>query len=423
MSRVSRSLLLASVMLGVGFTSASAKTTYTIVHDFAGPSQNDGDKPQSKLVSDSQGRLYGVTQLGGKNFSGSVFRLTKTGKTWAEETLFSFPSGSGPSGTLLIGASGELYGTILSGGLGQGTVYRLDPNGSTWTLTTLHQFNPTGAGSHDGFLPSAGLVFGKDGLLYGTTKGTPPQDGQTATQNPMYGTVFSVSPMGDTVEYSVLHIFGGTNDGQFPGFGSLVVNKKGVLIGTTGAGGLHSEGMVFQLTPPKHGQTAWSEASVYDFKSAGGDAIGPFYGVVADKTGVLFGCANGGHNGNGAIYALTPPPKHSTTWSEQILYSFGDQANDPKSNAVCDVSVSKQGILFGASSGGGANNTCAIFRAATPASGQTAWTETVLHSFGLQGSGDAMFPSAAPIEVGKQVLGVAPSGGAFNRGAVFEVMP
>jgi uncharacterized repeat protein (TIGR03803 family) len=421
MSRVSRSLLLASVALGLGFTSASAKAPYSIIHDFVGPSQHDGDKPQSKLVADSQGRLYGVTQLGGTNSSGSVFRLTKTGKTWSEETLFSFPAGSGPNGTLLIGASGELYGTTLSGGIGQGTVYRLDPNGSTWTLTTLHQFNPTG--SHDGFLPSAGLVFGKDGLLYGTTKGAPPQDGQTAKQDPMYGTVFSISPMGDTVEYSVLHIFGGTNDGQFPGFGSLVVDKKGVLTGTTGAGGRNTEGMVFQLTPPKSGQRAWGETSIYDFKSTGLDAIGPFYGVVAGKGGVLFGCANGGNNGSGVVYALTPPPKHSASWSEQLLYSFGDQANDPKSNAVCDVSVSKQGVLFGAASGGGVNGTGAIFRIAPPVTGQTAWAEMVLHSFGLQGTGDATFPSAAPIEVGKQVLGVAPSGGAFNRGAVFEVQP
>lgn len=420
MSRVSRSLLLASVVLGVGFTSASATAPYTIVHDFAGPSQHDGDKPQSKLGADSQGRLYGVTQLGGTNSSGSVFRLTKTGKTWAEETLFSFPSGSGPSGTLVIGASGELYGITLGGGFGFGTVYRLDPSGSNWSLTTLHQFNPTGG---DGFFPSAGLVFGKDGLLYGTTQGTQPQDGQTQVQDPTYGTVYSVSPMGDSVSYSVLHVFGTPGDGIFPKFGSLVVNKKGVLTGTTGGGGLHSEGMVFQLTPPKHGQTAWTETSAYDFKSTGGDAIGPFYGVVAGGNGVLFGCANGGGNGNGAIYALSPPPRHSATWSEQVLYNFGDHANDPKSNAVCDVSVGSRGVLFGASSGGGVNNTGTIFRVDPPASGQTAWTETVLHSFGAQGSGDGFLPSAAPIQVGKQVLGVAASGGQFNRGAAFELKP
>jgi uncharacterized repeat protein (TIGR03803 family) len=411
--------LLAGIALGIGFTAASAKP-YSVVHDFAGPAQNDGDKPQSKLVKDSQGRLYGVTQLGGKNSSGSVFRLTRSGKTWSEETLFSFPAGTGPSGTLLIGASGELYGTTLGGGLGSGTVYRLDPNGTKWTLTTLHQFDPA---HHDGFLPVAGVVFGKDGRLYGTTKGTPPQDGQPPFQDPMFGTVFSVSPMGDTVEYSVLHVFGGTNDGQFPGFGSLVVNRNGVLTGTAPGGGKNSEGMVFQITPPKHGQTAWGETSIYDFKSTGLDAIGPLVGVVADKSGVLFGCANGGHNGNGAVYTLTPPSKRGGLWSEQLLYSFGDQANDPRSNAVCDVSVNGQGVVFGTSSGGGANNAGAVFRVDPPMSGQTAWTETVLHSFGVQGSGDGMSPLSAPVQIGKQLLGVAESGGQFNRGVAYQLKP
>jgi uncharacterized repeat protein (TIGR03803 family) len=151
------------------------------------------------------------------------------------------------------------------------------------------------------------------------------------------------------------------------------------------------------------------------------DAIGPFVGVVAGRGGVLFGCANGGLNGNGTVYTLTPPPKHSTQWSEQLLYSFGDQANDPKSNAVCDVSVNKQGVVFGTASGGGSNGTGAIFRVDPPVEGQALWTETVLHSFGAQGSGDGTFPGTAPIQVGKSVFGVTPSGGANNRGEVYVV--
>src|ERR1700749_857797 len=363
MSRVSRSLLLASVALGLGLTAASAKP-YTIIHDFSGSQNNDGDHAQSRLIADTQGRLYGTSQLGGANFGGSVFRLTKTGKTWTQETLFSFPAGTSPNGTVLFGASGELYGTSIGGGLGSGTVWRLHPNGSTWTLTTLHSFNPT---NHDGFFPEAGLVFGKDGRLYGTTTGTEPQDGQTQVQDPTYGTVFGVSTLGDTVSYSVLHVFGTPGDGLFPRFGTLVADKQtGALTGTASAGGQNSEGMVFQLSPPKKGQTVWKETSLYDFKSTGTDAIGPFYGVVAGKHGVLFGCANGGHNGNGSVYSLTPPATRRAPWSEQVLYSFGDQANDPKANAVCDVSVNTDGVLFGASSGGGVNSTGTIFRADPP---------------------------------------------------------
>jgi uncharacterized repeat protein (TIGR03803 family) len=80
-------------------------------------------------------------------------------------------------------------------------------------------------------------------------------------------------------------------------------------------------------------------------------------------------------------------------------------------------------VLFGSSSGGGVNGKGTVFRVDSPVEGQTAWTETVLHSFGPQGSGDAMSPSAAPIQVGKDIYGVTGSGGANNRGAVYQLQP
>jgi len=396
----------AAIGLAAWAAPASA-ASYKILHDFTGIAHGDGQDPSGALVADSAGRLYGTTFEGGAHGGGSVFRLTKSGNAWTEEVLFSFPGSAGVLGGTLIGASGELYGTTKIGGtFASGTVWRLDPNGSTWTLTTLHEFNPTGG--NDGFYPSAGLVFGRDGLLYGTTTGQQPQDGQTSKQDPMYGTVFSVSPQGDATEYALLHVFGGTNDGQFPMFGRLAVDKKGVLTGTTELGGTLSDGTAFQLTPPKRHQTAWTEAVLHNFGAAL-DAVGPFTGLARGLDGTFYGCATWGKNGFGAVYSLT-------AGSEKVLYNFGDQPNDPSAASVCAVTVDATGTIYGTASGGGANAKGALFKVAPPESGQTAWTETVLHSFG---TGDGQSPSSAPLKRGRMLYGAADLGGASGNGAVY----
>jgi uncharacterized repeat protein (TIGR03803 family) len=394
---------LGALALALLASSASA-ASYKVLHDFAGVS--DGQQP-SELVADSAGRLYGTTFEGGSQGGGTVFRLTKTGKTWSVETLADLSGGV--LGGVLIGPSGELYGTTKFGGtLSAGTVWRLDLSGSTWTLTTLHQFDVT---SGDGYYPAAGLAFGKDGLIYGTTMGQQPQDGQQASQDPMYGTVFNISPSGDATEYAQLHVFGGPNDGQFPGLGRLSIDSKGVISGTTELGGKLSDGTAFQLAPPKKKQTAWSETVLHNF-GAFGDAVGPFTGLVRGRDGTLYGCATWGKNGIGAVYSLNGT-------SETLLYSFGDQTNDPNAASICAVTIDKTGTIYGTANSGGANAKGAVFQL-TPPVGDGAWTETVLHSFG---AGDGQSPSAAPLVRGKMLYGTTTLGGAGGDGAVYVLKP
>ncbi len=90
--------------------------------------------------------------------------------------------GGVPYAGLTVDQGGNFYGTTSAGGLGCGTVFKLSHAGAGWILSTLYKFQ----GGNDGCYPYARVVFGPDGLLYGTTS-----DYGVSGE---YGTVFSLQP-------------------------------------------------------------------------------------------------------------------------------------------------------------------------------------------------------------------------------------
>ena len=404
-----RVALALSVALVLQAGALQAKTLFQDLHDFAG--QPDGDSPISELVLDSQGRVYGTTTRGGSNGNGTVYRITlpttKNGPA-KTEILHSFQPGEGaiPEGGILIGADGGLYGTTNAGGAhGRGSVYRLDPQ--TFALTTLHSFNSDNDHT-DGSAAVAGLTAGPGGLLYGTTGLGGSLGG---------GTVFAVSPKGDGVFYKVIHAFGGAGDGSDPYLGRLV-SKGNKLFGVTiEGGGFNGFGTAFELTQPA-GKSSWNEKVIYLFGTKSADAFLPESGLAMDKAGVLYGCANGGQNGRGAIYSLTP--SGGSTWTETVINSFGTNPGDPEDAGECNVGFDKTGRLVGTSNGGGANGQGAVF-ILTPSGGS--WTLTTVLSFGTTGVTPTT-PSTGVIPVAQgYYAGSALTGGANGVGAVYRVKP
>ena len=186
------------------------------------------------------GVLYGTTAFGGAGGFGNVFSLTPpaaAGGAWTEDVLYTFAGGDGfsPFGSVVIGADGVLYGTTyLLGPSKHGTVFSLTPPvapGGDWTEATLHAFSGYAAGSTDGGDPSAPVVIGAGGILYGTT-----------TYGGTYGvgTIFSLTPPaapGGSWSEDILHNFGGPGDGTEP-IAGLAIGSGSVLYGTTYSGGL-----------------------------------------------------------------------------------------------------------------------------------------------------------------------------------------
>ncbi len=211
--------------------------TEKILHSFG--SDPDGADPQASLVFDAAGNLYGTATTGGAGGAGAVFELSPAGGgTWTESALYSFTGTDAiqPNSALIFDAAGNLYGTTYTGARTSqhGTVYELMPSGGgTWTEKLLYSFNGT-----DGDTPQAALIFDTAGNLYSTTAG-----GGAFNQ----GTLFKLTPAGGgNWTESVLHSFGNGTDGARPQAG-LVLDAAGNLYSTTKNGGSFGGGTVFRF--------------------------------------------------------------------------------------------------------------------------------------------------------------------------------
>jgi uncharacterized repeat protein (TIGR03803 family) len=221
--------------------------TETILYSFTGG--EDGSQPESGVVLDQAGNLYGTTLYGGADARGTVFQLTHSNSGWTETVLHSFGSdGSGPYGGLIFDSAGNLYGTTQTADMGQGngTVFMLSPSGNDWTLTTLYRF-PSGF-----TYPYARLTMDAAGNLYGTTSYYFAFDNYIGGQSGA-GSVFKLAFAHGSWTYVDLYEFTGRGDGDGP-FGGVALDTNGNLYGTTTSGGgvLYCSGgcgVVWEITP------------------------------------------------------------------------------------------------------------------------------------------------------------------------------
>jgi uncharacterized repeat protein (TIGR03803 family) len=357
--------------------------TYSVIHSFVGFA-SDGGNPFGAPIVDTAGNVYGTTTDGGKAGCGVVYRLSPTATGKYQETIlhsfnrFAKPNDDGcnPESYLVSDAAGNLYGTTNKGGSGGengtfcsngcGSVFKLAPNGDgTYTENVIHSF-PGTKGNTDGQNPVGGLVFDSAGNLWGST-----QAGGNGN-----GTVFELTPNSDgTYTESTLFMFTGASTGFDPNT-DLVIDKAGNLYGTAVNGGL-GHGVVFKVTPQPGGGVKESiiHAFVLCNTTVCPDGIFPFNGLTIDGNGTLYGTVDlGGGASNqcstgtpalgcGIVYKLTPNAQGKFT--ETILYrfqGFADGATPEDDRLVIDAS----GSIFGTTAEGGNSTACPADGFGTP---------------------------------------------------------
>ena len=205
--------------------------TKKILYVFKGGS--DVGNPNSNLVRDEAGNLYGTARWGGGGANdGGIFRLAPDG---TETVLYAAtPETVNPAG-LSADADGNLYTTVQGGRHGHGAVLKLAPDG---TSSLVYSFR----GKRDGNTSLSGVVVDAAQNLYGTTIAG---GGDGCQELLGCGTVFKIAPNGTE---TVLHRFNDGKRGAYP-FAGVIMDGSGHLYGTTSAGGRHGNGTVFEIDP------------------------------------------------------------------------------------------------------------------------------------------------------------------------------
>jgi uncharacterized repeat protein (TIGR03803 family) len=411
----------------------------SILHAFYGCciDTDAGNVPTSVIV-DAAGNLYGTTLDGGIMNGcyvegsgvgcGVIFELSlDSSGVWTEKVLHAFTGGSDgayPVGSLVLDAAGNLYGTAEYGGSGScqsewyggcGVVFKLSPGaGGKWTETVLYSFT----GGSDGANPYGNVIFDRSGNLYSTTltggddSGCPGTYGYTSG----CGVVFELSPSSGSWTENVLYTFTNQSDGGYP-LSGVVMDAKGNLYGEA-QGGAQGYGVAFQLSPSSGGswtQTVLSSFSATEAYPRGGlsvDSAGNLYGTVSDYP----------YSYAGEVFKFSPA--EGGGWIYNVVYSFTGVADGahPSGGVILDSA----GSLYGVASGGGGNGCypgaasgCGLIFEISQTAG--AWKETVLFD---AFSGGAIQPMAGVVEdASGNFYGTTSAGGANAWGTIYEAAP
>ena len=145
-------MMILPVLCAIGSRIAAAQES--MLYSF-GNTSTDAQSPESPLIFDSKGNLYGTSAGGGAHGYGTVFEFSPgSGGVWTETVLYSFgvttADAEGPE-NIVFDSKGNLFGTAGGGQYGYGSVFELSPQtGGTWTEQVIHSFN---LGEADGYSP------------------------------------------------------------------------------------------------------------------------------------------------------------------------------------------------------------------------------------------------------------------------------
>jgi hypothetical protein len=337
----------------------------TTIFTFSGV---DGALPQASLVLDGRGNLYGTTFDGGTgscNFTtsgcGVVFELSpQNGGGWIQTVLYNFQGGrdgAHPQSPLVFDALGNLYGSTEFGGdigcptangLGCGVVFKLSPPadpGASWTESVIYAFH----GGNDGANAQGALLL-RAGVVYGTTY----QGGGSSNCQGGCGLVYELNESG---REKVIHRFTGS-DGAGPA--GLIGDNAGNLFGATFLGGESNWGTAYKLALSSNGN--WTQKVLYNF--SGGEDGGNPTALTAGQAGSLYGTTTAGGNpadcgweppftGCGVVFRLTST---DGVWTEKVLHTFtGGTVTQDADGGVPQPSLvfGKTGFIYGATLVGG----------------------------------------------------------------------
>ena len=308
---------------------------------------------------------------------------------------------SGP--TNLFVRQARPFGRLLAGAFFFALLGLHAPSAVASTTEVIFSF----AGDQDGEYLDTDIARDAAGNLYGTSVLGGDFGG---------GTVWQLSPVGNTWVHTVLYSFTGGTDGGEP-YKGVTLDAAGNLYGTAVTGGSGSCeggcGVAYKLT--KSGNT-WTQSVIHAF-TGGEDGSGPGSRVAVDVHGNLYGMTpTGGSNGVGTIYAMHP--RTNGTWDFRVIHTFTGGADGSSGSA--GKMVVRNGKIYGAATTGGAAGAGTVFQLAPTRTGE--WLFKVLYTF--QGAPDGSFPYGALLfDAAGNIYGTTYYGGTSGLGTVYQLSP
>jgi uncharacterized repeat protein (TIGR03803 family) len=380
-----------TTLSGIIFKLSAEGSDFKVIKNFN--RFTDGADPIGSLIQASNGSLYGITSDGGPGGgNGTIFRLALDGSDFRVIKNNLYTDGGFPTGNLIQGSNGSLYGQITSSGRfndRKGTIFKLSADGTDFTI--LKDFPP----SPDRTSLQGGLIQASDGNLYGVISRGEPQS---------EGFIFQLSA--DGLEFSTIKNFYRSTEGAEP-IGSLLQAKDGYVYGLTRYGGPTDAGTIFKLSADG------SEFSVIKYFDRFGGVTDPLGGLIQASDGYLYGMTRQGQTNSGTIFKLAPDGSGFT-----ILKTFISTDGSYPTGRLLEA---KDGYLYGLTSGGGPKfgDAGTIFKLALDGS-----EFTVIKTFNSYVDGSD--PIGSLIQGGDDYLyGATQGGGEFNqmKGNIFKIAP
>ncbi len=370
-------LLLFTVLLCL-LTVNIAVGQYVKLLDFEGTS--NGSNPKGSLISDGT-FLYGMTEFGGTNNIGTIFKIKPDGTEFVKLLDFDdITNGSNPWGSLISDGT-FLYGMTTYGGkYGNGTIFKIMPDGTGYK--TLLDFDDTFNGSTPG-----GSLFYDGTFLYGMTE----WGGYIG-----FGTIFKIKP--DGTEYVKLLDFEGALNGKNPR-GSLIYDGT-FLYGTTSQGGtLGWWGTIFKIMPDGTWYT-----KLLDFES-NSNGSSPWGSLISDGTYLYGMTSEGGTNNLGTIFKIMPD---GTGYVKLLDFEGLLNGKNPLGSLIYDGT-----FLFGMTAAGGTNDMGTIFKIMPDGTGYV----KLLDLDQTKGS----YPVGSLVSVESFLYGMTSEGGTNGKGTIFKL--
>ncbi|HEY5298827.1 MAG TPA: choice-of-anchor tandem repeat GloVer-containing protein [Verrucomicrobiae bacterium] len=244
---------------------------------------------------------------------------------------FAVTNGASPIGQLVQASDGNFYGTTAAGGVyGRGTLFQMTPAG---TLTNLVSFDET-----NGSDPKGGLTLGTNGDFYGTTYSGGDEN---------FGTIFKLTAFG---AFTNLFSFDFNNGGYL--LAGLDLGQDGNFYGAAAIGGSNSAGTIFRF------HTNGTVDTLFSFSLGTTNGDSPYANLVQTKDGSFYGSTyQGGADNNGTLFRI------ATDGTFETLHLFTGIPDG--SNPYAGLIQANDGVLYGTTYSGGAENFGTIFKLTT----------------------------------------------------------